>query len=336
MIARLLGVIAALLFSSGCLAKVPEWAVGLCGEALKEAVRVHCGPVQTLEGAELWHTLLEIDGIGDGKIIDRFGVDPLCSDPKNGMQDGITMISVIDRSWWMPDYALLDVYANDLHVIYPCDESIHTIRKNYMPGVPEGKIFYDGASWKTGEDVRGQGVWSFPEKYAGEIARAIMYVACIYPADLWVGPGAVFMDAGKYPSLSESAVRYLLVAHDSHAPEERELIRNKRVAELQGNINPFVVWPDMLAHIWGELKNVPYPLEEDCNDDFKPLRGYYRIDDGTIDLVSPFVPDDAEWKVDGVAVYNKRIPIKDLVPGKHEITFTSARCSGKVVVSVLY
>ena len=94
--------------------------------------------------------------------------------------------------------------------------------------------------------------------------------------------------------------------------------------------------PDMLAHIWGELKNVPYPLEEDCNDDFKPLRGYYRIDDGTIDLVSPFVPDDAEWKVDGVAVYNKRIPIKDLVPGKHEITFTSARCSGKVVVSVLY
>ena len=158
MIARLLGVIAALLFSSGCLAKVPEWAVGLCGEALKEAVRVHCGPVQTLEGAELWHTLLEIDGIGDGKIIDRFGVDPLCSDPKNGMQDGITMISVIDRSWWMPDYALLDVYANDLHVIYPCDESIHTIRKNYMPGVPEGKIFYDGASWKTGEDVRGQGV----------------------------------------------------------------------------------------------------------------------------------------------------------------------------------
>ena len=89
----------------------------------------------------------------------------------------------------MPDYALLDVYANDLHVIYPCDESIHTIRKNYMPGVPEGKIFYDGASWKTGEDVRGQGVWSFPEKYAGEIARAIMYVACIYPADLWVGPG---------------------------------------------------------------------------------------------------------------------------------------------------
>ncbi len=232
MIARLLGVIAALLFSSGCLAKVPEWAVGLCGEALKEAVRVHCGPVQTLEGAELWHTLLEIDGIGDGKIIDRFGVDPLCSDPKNGMQDGITMISVIDRSWWMPDYALLDVYANDLHVIYPCDESIHTIRKNYMPGVPEGKIFYDGASWKTGEDVRGQGVWSFPEKYAGEIARAIMYVACIYPADLWVGPGAVFMDAGKYPSLSESAVRYLLVAHDSHAPEERELIRNKRVAEL--------------------------------------------------------------------------------------------------------
>ena len=105
---------------------------------------------------------------------------------------------------------------------------------------------------------------------------------------------------------------------------------------FQGNINPFVVWPDMLAHIWGELKNVPYPLEEDCNDDFKPLRGYYRIDDGTIDLVSPFVPDDAEWKVDGVAVYNKRIPIKDLVPGKHEITFTSARCSGKVVVSVLY
>ena len=327
-------------------AEDPEWARGLCGEALKEAVKAHCSPVNTLADSELWGVLLRIESVKEGEAVNRFGGDNFLI--SNGVAaTGVTKMLIADKSWWMPDYSSLPMYANDLHVNFVCDEVTLGARRDYMPGIPTGKILYDGGTWKMGEDELEQGVWSFPEGYRGELARAMMYAACVYPADLWVGTGAVFMEPGVFDSLSARGLGYLMEAHDTEPPTEREKGRSEAVAELQGNENPFVKWPDMVAHIWGDKKDVPYcnidnPSEEDPENEGEgggektlvPLHGIYTQADKTVDLVSPYVPDDATWTVDGERIEGRQIAVPDLLPGKHELKFESAGLRGKIVILI--
>ncbi len=314
---------------------VPEWAVGLCGEALKEAVKVHCSPKSVLQDGELWPTLMSVDGNDDGSVVNRFGKDAFRPDDKGAFPDGMTLIAIADKSWWMTDYARLPDYGRDVHAIFPCGSEVIDIRKDYMPGEPSGKIFFGNGVWSTGEDAYGQGVWSFPEKFGGEMARAMLYVACVYPSELWVGPGAVFMEAGEYPSLSGYAAGYLLGLHEAHLPDERERRRSESVASVQGNVNPFVMWPALAAHIWGDRKDVPCGAdEEEDAGEAKCLRGVYSRADRKIDLVSPFVPDDAVWMIDGRECRERSVDIADLETGKHELSFKAEGCHGKVTVLV--
>lgn len=314
--------------------QVPDWAVGLCGESLKEAVRVHCSPKSVPADGDLWPALIKADANDDRSVLNRFGKDVFRPDDKGAFPEGVTFVSIADKSWWMPDYERLSDYGRDVHVLYPCGSEVVDARKNYMPGVPSGKIFFDNGVLSTGEDTDGQGVWSFPEKSGGEMARSMLYMACVYPSELWVGPGAVFMEAGEYPSLSGYAIGYLLELHESYLPDERERRRSEAVASVQGNVNPFVVWPGLVAHIWGDLKDVPCGGDDEGAGEVEYLRGVYRRADKTIYLVSPFVPDDAVWMIDGRECSGKSIDIADLEAGKHEISFKAEGCHGKVVVLI--
>lgn len=331
---RICGFVVAVAFAVSVVsAQSPEWAAGLCGEALKEAVRVHCSPSAVPAEGELWPALLRVDADGDGKVINRFGGDSFLLSKDGLTIEGVTMLPVVDRSWWMPDYALLPVMCRDMHVLYPCESDIVGLRKDYMPWPESVKTYYDNGFIKIGEDVFGQGVWVLPSGYAGELARAILYAACVYPSDLWVGPGAVFMSPGKYPSLSSAAVGYLLGLHDGQMPDDRERQRNEAVAALQGSVNPFVSWPALAGHIWGEQKDVPFGSGDD-EPAMKPLKGVYGPSDLTVDLVSPFVPENAVWTVDGRRVAGKRVAVSELGKGKHEFEFSADGCRGKVVVLI--
>lgn len=337
---------AAILAAIPVAAEPPEWARGLCGEALKEAVKAHCSPGITLSDSEVWNELLKIESVRDGEVVNRFGEGNFLVSTGSAAA-GVTKMLIADRRWWMPDYALLPVYGNDLHVSFVCDEATLEARRDYMPGEPTGKVLYDSGTWKAGEDEAEQGVWLFPDGYRGELARAMLYAACVYPADLWVGAGAVFMEPGAYPSLSAGAIGYLLEAHDTEPPTEREIKRCEAVAEVQGNENPFVKWPDIAAHIWGDKKDVPYcnvdnPSEEDAENEGEgggektlvPLRGIYTQADKTVDLVSPYVPDDASWTIDGEKIEGRQIAVSDILPGKHELRFESAGLRGKIVILI--
>lgn len=324
----------------------PEWAIGLCGEALKDAVKAHCSPGATLDAAKRWKAMLEIESVSGGELLNRFGKENFKT-----ATDGVTLMPIADKSWWMADYARLSMLVADMHVTFLCDDTSLAARKDYMPGVITGKTFHDGVVWKTGEDADGQGVWTMPEGYKGELSRALLYAACIYPADLWVGYGAVFMEEGAYPSLSHAAVKFLMAAHEDESPTDREIARDDAIAELQGNRNPFVKWPELAAHIWGDKKEIPYGVKEidDTESEenegkdqpgvveqpMSQLRGIYSRADGTIDLVSAHVPDDAAWTIDGEAVNGRRIEIANLASGKHELKFTAASLRGRMVILVV-
>jgi len=58
-----------------------------------------------------------------------------------------------------------------------------------------------------------------------------------------------------YPTLKPYAVDLLIKWHRDDPVSEKEINRNNEVYRVQGNRNPFVDFPELAEHIWGNLKN---------------------------------------------------------------------------------
>ena len=65
----------------------------------------------------------------------------------------------------------------------------------------------------------------------------------------------------------------MLKWHRQDPVSDKEVTRNTKVADLQGNENPFVVEPNLVEYIWGTMKGKPY----DCDGEVLPP------DPGTVD-----------------------------------------------------
>jgi hypothetical protein len=69
------------------------------------------------------------------------------------------------------------------------------------------------------------------------------------------------------------ALALMLKWHRQDPVSEKEIARNIKVADLQGNVNPFVEQPALVEYIWGTMKGKPY----DCEGEVLPP------DPGTVD-----------------------------------------------------
>ena len=65
----------------------------------------------------------------------------------------------------------------------------------------------------------------------------------------------------------------MLKWHRQDPVSEKEVVRNAKVADLQGNVNPFVVEPNLVEYIWGTMKGKAY----DCDAEVE------TPDPGTVD-----------------------------------------------------
>ena len=67
-----------------------------------------------------------------------------------------------------------------------------------------------------------------------------------------------------------------------------------------------------------------------------PLRAIYSIStDKKIDLYSPYIPTDATWTIDGVAVESRSIETNKLGLGEHELRFESTTIKGKLKIKIV-
>ena len=153
--------------------------------------------------------------------------------------------------------------GTDLHHLRPCDSTVNS-RKSNKDFAAGGSAVIDnsppeGYTGETGCFNTTNG-WEPRDADKGDVARMIMYMAVRYEGDdsnfntnLEL-VDYIYSDAGSnQPYYGKLAT--LLQWHVQDPPDAREMQRNNRIAERQGNRNPFIDFPGYAARIWS-----PCPL----------------------------------------------------------------------------
>ena len=153
--------------------------------------------------------------------------------------------------------------GTDLHHLRPCDSTVNSRKSNrdfdnggtaYIDNSPPAGYTGDTGCFDT------PNTWEPRSADKGDVARMIMYMAVRYEGDdanfstdLEL-VDYVYSDAGiGQPYYGKLAT--LLNWHVQDPPDARELQRNERIAERQGNRNPFIDMPIYAKYIW-----TPVPL----------------------------------------------------------------------------
>ena len=291
---------------------------GLTSDDLLRAVNTHCRPSQmpgSGYAAEVWTD-------ADGNIICAFG----------GEDQAYPML-IAPQTWWDAEIGY------DLHNCVLGDAEAATARTFHYPGAVELPSLVK-PFWSLGTGHIGgveTCVYEPPRGYEGDFARAIMYMAAVYPEDFRNAYGAVMFSDGLVPGLTPYATATLLAMHRTDPVDDPERYREARAASLQGNHNPFVTHPALAEYIWGSCAGTPWP-----GDDTPPLPGlvplkarYSIAADTRICLYSPLVADeDVVWAIDGVAQPDTYVPLHSLGIGRHEISYTGRHSRGALIITV--
>ncbi len=159
------------------------------------------------------------------------------------------------------DFGDVPPAGTDLHHLRPCDSTVNTAKSNR--DFDYGVTPYNDASPPSGYTnftgcYTASNAWEPRTEDKGDVARMIMYMAVRYDGD---DPDYdqdlelvdyVYSDAGTtQPYYGKLAT--LLNWHVLDPPDARELQRHERIAERQGNRNPFVDVPVFAHQIWSPV-----------------------------------------------------------------------------------
>lgn len=116
--------------------------------------------------------------------------------------------------------------ASDLHNMIPVRNRTEMKRRN---------VRYENLGETIREDDCGMresaGFFEPPERVKGDVARTVAYMVDTYDLP-WLGSTAVFKGWNR-----------------EDPPDDTELARHQRIAEIQGNENPFVVHPEKMEQL---------------------------------------------------------------------------------------
>lgn len=176
-------------------------------------------------------------------------------------------------------------------------------------------------------------MWQPSPDRRGDIARRYMYMALIYPRELWRGRGVMMFTDGGWPLLTPYASALLLDWHRTDPVDERELAENRALAACQGNVNPFVEWPEIAEYLWDNHAGDEwmFPGDDPVTDKPVPLKERYsKSSDGQLWLYSPYVPSGAAWFLDGTPCESP-VDLAVINEGRHELHFVTSETTGSMI-----
>lgn len=310
---------------------------GKCGKELKLTIAESCKPqkyVSSLIGVGgAWEAFRATDNI-NGCVLDRYSTEKR-SFSADGVSPstGMTIDCIVNVSWWGENHGYGDAIAFDLYNLIPCDDDVTMHKKDYPPG-DVLVATYDNGVWQAGYGEIAEtevNMYEPADEYKGDFARAIMYMMTIYPAVRWVGLGVNFCVDNAYPTLNKYARRVLLSWHRADPVSDLECNRNNAIEGIQGNRNPYVDYPQLVEHVWGTESESPF----DAVVERVPLKSTYRITENRIDLYHQSIPEDAEWRVNGVVVEGSFLLPLELGVGVHELRYSNSTTKGKIKIKII-
>lgn len=121
--------------------------------------------------------------------------------------------------------------VSDLHHLFPVDTMANGKRGSFPFGQVQ-RVEWEKNGSKLGRDADGDMVFTPPAGHRGDVARAMFWISAAY--NLPIGG-------------EEEAVLREWAAEDP--VDAREQTRNARIAEVQGDLNPFVVAPQLVEQV---------------------------------------------------------------------------------------
>lgn len=223
----------------------------------------------------------------------------------------------------------------DLHNLIGSSDKLEVVRLDYPPG-DLTETTDSGNDWEVGiGTIAGisTNMWSPIADRKGDLARKIMYVALMYPCELWHGRAVLVMADGTWPLLTTYGRLILGKWNEDDPVDERERWEVDAIIDIQGNENPFVTFPELYDYLWGEKAGEGYIPPGKKNR--VPLKAEYsRSADGVIDLYSPYIAEGARWAFDGKRVDGDNVSLEGISTGFHEISYTRGSEKGRIKVEV--
>ena len=260
-------------------------AEGKSGEALRTALYGIIHNHTQLSYKELWSAFYDTDVKPDGTIWDMYsdipgGTPPYVFYPGDdqcgnygGEGDCYNREHSFPKSWFNDDYPM---YTDLVHLC-PTDGYVNGQRSNHPFGevgssttyVSEngskvGKCVYPGYSGTVFEPI---------DAYKGDFARIYFYMSTCYRDKRLDNDNGSAVFSGS--QLKQWAVDMFLEWHRADPVSQKEIDRNNAVEQWQHNRNPFIDYPELAEHIWGNLQDVPFTADGTVTppepDDFRAL-----------------------------------------------------------------
>ncbi len=170
---------------------------------------------------------------------------------------------------------------SDLFHLYPTDGYVNNKRGNLPFGEVGIYTYISSNGSKVGKNTTSgysSTVFEPIDEYKGDFARTYFYMATRYEnlianwANNSTEAGAV-LAGNSYPAYKTWVVELLLKWHRQDPVSEKETNRNDAVYALQNNRNPFIDYPVLAEHIWGNKQNIGFQEEDTptVNETFKAL-----------------------------------------------------------------
>jgi endonuclease I len=169
----------------------------------------------------------------------------------------------IPQSWFGSSSPMV----SDAFHVYPTDSYVNGLRGND----PFGEV---GSASKTTGNGSKSGSSTFSgysgtvfepiDEYKGDFARTYFYMATCYSGKCESWSGGVF--GSSFSGFTTYGRDLFLKWHRLDPVSTKELNRNNAVEKVQKNRNPFIDYPALAEHIWGNKKGVAWSLTSGIDD----------------------------------------------------------------------
>lgn len=212
-----------------------------------------------------WSGFAVTDRMPDGTVRDRYSGETREFNGLNAVE-GMNIEHSFANSWW--GHAVNDAYR-DLFNLFPSDGTANGRKSNHPIGVVTETPDFDNGVTRVGKSASYRAdslitVWEPADEWKGDFARTYFYMATCYEdyADLWqTAEGLLMVEKDRYPTLRPWVSGLLLAWSENDPVDDVERERNDAVSGIQGNRNPFVDYPRLASHIWGDSTDYAFYVD---------------------------------------------------------------------------
>ena len=247
---------------------------GLISKELRESLHEDISQHTVLDYRQIRGDQAKVDVRADGKIWDIYsGYDFYLSDYCSNIDivegECYNREHVLPKSWWGGSTS--EPMYTDLHHVYSVDAMANDKRSAWIYDEVKSISWSNNLGSKLGTSANWSGETAFEpvDEYKGDVARVYFYMlTCYMDKDFTQGGKGYryFSYSNGVCDFQSKSLALMLKWHRQDPVSDKEITRNVKVFDLQGNENPFVVEPNLVEYIWGTMKGKPY----DCDGEVLP------------------------------------------------------------------